>query len=44
MFLGTPLIKTDLGISPRLEKTIHALRILEQERIWAIMPFWLSPQ
>ena len=44
MFLGQPLIKTDLGISPRLEKTISAFRLLQQERIWAVMPFWLSPQ
>jgi protease-4 len=44
MLLGQPLIKADLGIGPRLEKTIDAFRLLEQERIWAIMPFWLSPQ
>jgi len=44
MFMGQPLIKTYLSISPQLEKTIAAFRLLEQERIWAIMPFWLSPQ
>lgn len=44
MFLGQPLIKSSLGINPRLEKTLAALKLLEQERIWAIMPFWLSPQ
>jgi protease-4 len=44
MFLGQPLIKTDLSVSPRLEKMIAAFKLLDQERIWAIMPFWLSPQ
>jgi protease-4 len=44
MFLGKPPIKTELRISTRLEKTIEALRLLEQERIWAIMPFWFSLQ
>jgi protease-4 len=44
MVLGQPLIKMDLGISPRLEKTISAFRLLQKERIWAIMPFWFSPQ
>jgi protease-4 len=44
MFLGQPLIKTNLGINPRLEKTISAFRLLQEERIWAVMPFWLSPQ
>lgn len=44
MFLGQPLIRTDLGVEPRLEKTMAALRLLQQERIWAIMPFWLAPQ
>jgi protease-4 len=44
IFLGQPLIKTNLGIGPRLEKTMAAFKLLEQERIWAIMPFWLSPQ
>ena len=44
MFLGQPLIKSNLSVSPRLEKFIAAFKLLEQERIWAIMPFWLSPQ
>jgi protease-4 len=44
MFLGQPLIKTNLSIGPRLEKTMAAFKLLEQERIWAIMPLWLSPQ
>ena len=44
MFLGQPLIKSNLSVSPRLEKFIVAFKLLEQERIWAIMPFWLSPQ
>jgi hypothetical protein len=44
MFLGIPKIKTDLGIYPRLEKMLSSVKLLESERIWAIMPFWLSPQ
>lgn len=44
MFLGKPLIKADLGIHPDLEKMLSALKLLENERIWAIMPFWLSLQ
>jgi len=38
------LIKIDLGIDSQLEKMLSSLKLLENERIWAIMPFWLSPQ
>ena len=44
MFLSQPFIKTDLGIGTDLEKMIASFRILQKERIWAIMPFWLSPR
>ncbi len=44
MFLGIPSIKTDLGIYPQLEKMLSSVKLLGSERIWAIMPFWLSPQ
>ena len=44
LLLGKPLVKTDLGIHPELEKMLSTFRLMEKERIWAIMPFWLSPQ
>lgn len=43
MFMGKPLIKKDLSIHPQLEKMLSTIRLMENERIWAIMPFWLSP-
>lgn len=44
MISGIPLMKTDLKIDPRLEKILSSLRLFENERIWAIMPFWTSLQ
>lgn len=38
---GNPLLKTGSGMHPELEKMLSSLRVLEKERIWAIMPFWL---
>jgi protease-4 len=42
MFMGRQLIKIDTGIHPQVDKMISSLRMLEHERIWAIMPFWLQ--
>jgi protease-4 len=44
MFLGKPLIKKDLDIHPNIEKMLSTLKVIGHERIWAMMPFWLSPQ
>ena len=44
MFMGKPLIKTDLSIPPQVKKMLSTFRLMEKESIWAIMPFWLSPQ
>lgn len=42
MIFGRRFIKTDLELNPRLEKILSTLKLLENERIWAIMPFWLT--
>jgi protease-4 len=44
MILGRKLIKTDLDMNPRLKQTLSALKLLENERIWALMPFWITPE
>jgi len=44
MILGRKFIKTNLDLNPHLEKTLSTLKLLENERIWAIMPFWLTPE
>jgi protease-4 len=44
MIFGRRYIKTDFGLDPKWEKTLSTLRLLENENIWAIMPFWISPQ
>jgi protease-4 len=44
MILGRKYIKTNLGMNPQLEKTLSTLKLLENERIWALMPFWISPE
>jgi protease-4 len=41
-FMGIAPIKTDMGFTPKLEKILSSLRLLERERIWAMMPFWPS--
>jgi protease-4 len=40
MIFGRRFIKTNLDLNPHLEKTLSTLKLLENERIWAIMPFW----
>lgn len=42
MFIGRQWIKTDLSIHRQVDKMLSSFKVLEQERIWAIMPFWLS--
>jgi protease-4 len=42
MIFGKRFIKTNLDLNPHLERTLSTLKLLENERIWAIMPFWLS--
>jgi protease-4 len=42
MFLGRQWIKSSLGIHPKIDEMLSALKGLEREQIWAIMPFWLS--
>jgi protease-4 len=44
MFLGRQWIKSSLGIHPKIDEMLSALKVLEREQIWAIMPFWLSLQ
>lgn len=44
MILGRKYIKTNLGMNPQLEKTLSTLKLLENERIWALMPFWITPE
>ncbi len=44
MIFGRKYIQTNLDLSPPLEKTLSALKLLENERIWAIMPFWITPE
>ncbi len=42
MIFGRKFIKTNLDLNPHLENTLSTLRLLENERVWAIMPFWLK--
>jgi hypothetical protein len=44
MFIGNQWLKTDRGIHPQIDKMLSALKLLDHERIWAIMPFWLALQ
>jgi protease-4 len=44
MIFGRKFIKTNLDLNPHLEKALSTLKLLEDERIWAIMPFWLTPE
>jgi protease-4 len=44
MFLGRQWIKSSLRIHPKIDEMLSALKVLEREQIWAIMPFWLSLQ
>jgi protease-4 len=44
MILGRKYIKTNLGMNSQLEKTLSTLKLLENERIWALMPFWITPE
>jgi len=44
MIFGRKYIKTNLDMNPHLEKTISTLKLLENERIWALMPLWITPE
>ena len=44
MFFGRQLLKVELKTHPQINKMLSALKVLEHERIWAIMPFWLALQ
>lgn len=40
--LGRRQIRTMLPLIPRIQKFIQTLQLLEKEKIWAIMPFWIE--
>lgn len=44
MIFGRKYIHTNLDVNHHLEKALSTLRLLENERIWAIMPFWITPE
>jgi len=44
MIFGRKYIKTNLDMNPWLEKTLSTLKLLENERIWALMPLWITPE
>jgi protease-4 len=43
MFFARRFIQSDSIHEPLLEKTVSTIKLLESPRIWAIMPFWISP-
>jgi protease-4 len=43
MFFARRFIQSGIEYDPRLEKTVATIKLLETPRIWAIMPFWISP-
>ena len=44
MFLGRKQSSIKLDLNPSLEKTFSTFILLEKEKIWALMPFWIAPQ
>lgn len=44
IIFGGKYIKTNLDMNSQLEKIFSSLQLLENERIWALMPFWITPE
>lgn len=42
--MGRKQARTDLPADPSLLKILQILKVLEKERIWALMPFWILPE
>ncbi len=42
--VGRRLIKTNLILSPKVEKIFSIFKLLEKENPWALMPFWITAE
>jgi protease-4 len=43
-FIGVPDLGINLKSSTGLEKALQMVRLMEKTRIWAVMPFWVTPE
>jgi protease-4 len=42
--LGRRPITTKINIEPRLKEVLRTFQILKNDRMWALMPFWIAPR
>jgi protease-4 len=42
-FFGVPDLGINLKSAAGLEKVLRTVRLMEKTRIWAVMPFWVTP-